>query len=99
MKRVLLLTLVIGILLLSACGASTTIPEVKTPPSETSPTPPATEQPAPTPLREWWEEPPPALPEGSPPLPPKVIGSLDYLLSALVYSLQTCLHPFNLESL
>ncbi len=68
MKRIALSILVIGVLLLSACGApsETTAPEVEALP---------TEQPAPTPLREWWEAPRPPLPEGSPPLPPKVIGS------------------------
>ena len=44
MKRILLPILVIGILLLSACGAPTTAP-----PTEAPPSPPPTEQPAPTP--------------------------------------------------
>jgi len=43
MKRILLLILVIGVLLLGACGAPTTVPEAETPPA----TPPA-EQPTPT---------------------------------------------------
>jgi len=43
MKRILLPTLVIGVLLLSACGAPTTAP-----PTEAPPTPPSTEQPTPS---------------------------------------------------
>lgn len=43
MKRILLLILVIGVLLLGACGAPATVPEAETPPA----TPPA-EQPTPT---------------------------------------------------
>jgi len=44
MKRILLSILVVGVLLLSACGAPTTAP-----PTEAPPTPPPTEQPAPVP--------------------------------------------------
>lgn len=37
MKRILLLVLVVGILLLSACGAPTTVPEAEAAPTPTAP--------------------------------------------------------------
>ena len=59
MKRILLPILVIGILLLSACGAPTT-----TPPTEAPPTLPAAEEPAPPVTEE------PVSPAEAPPIPP-----------------------------
>ena len=49
MRRILLPILVIGILLLSACGAPTTAPEAETPPAE-QPAPPKEIEPTPSPI-------------------------------------------------
>ena len=66
MKRILLLLLVMGILLLNACAEPTTAPEAEAPttapPTEATPTPPP-EQPVPTPEPESTEsEPTPTSP-------------------------------------